>query len=41
MNTSGLYGVMQNAAALCEKSRASINDFKVWVHLDSSNLSDG
>ena len=41
MNTSGLNGVMQNAAALCEKSRASFNNFKSWVQLDSSNLSDG
>jgi len=41
MNTSGLNGVMQNAAALCEKSRACLNNFKAWVQLDSSQLSDG
>ena len=41
MKTSGLNGVMQNAAALGEKSRAWLNDFKAWVQLDSSNLSDG
>ena len=41
MNTSGLNGLMQNAAALGEKSRVCLNDFKAWVQLDSTNLSDG
>ena len=41
MNTSGLNGVMQNAAALYEKSRVCLNNFKSWVQLDSSNLTDG
>ena len=41
MNTSGLNGVMQNAAALYEKSRAGLNNFKAWVQLDSTNLNGG
>ena len=32
---------MQNAAALGEKSRVCLNDFKAWVQLDSTNLSEG
>ncbi|MDD1609904.1 MAG: cbb3-type cytochrome c oxidase subunit I, partial [Methylococcaceae bacterium] len=30
-----------NAKELCEKSRACFADFKAWVALDSTNLSDG
>ena len=41
MNTSGSNGVMQNAAALYEKSRASLNNFKAWVQLDSTHLNGG
>ena len=41
MNTNGLTGVMQNAAALCEKSRTWLNNFKAWVQLDSTHLNGG
>jgi nitric oxide reductase subunit B len=41
MNTSRLNGVMQNAAALYEKSRTHLNEFKSWVQLDSTNLNGG
>ena len=41
MNTSGSNGVMQNAAALFEKSRACLNNFKSWVQLDSTHLNGG
>ena len=41
MNTSGMNGVIQKATALYETSQVCINDFKSWVQLDSSHLSDG
>ena len=41
MNTSGMNGVIQKATALYETSQVCLNDFKSWVQLDSSRLSDG
>lgn len=41
MTTSRSNGVIQNVVTLCEKSQACFGNFKAWVQLDSSHLSDG